>query len=211
MKRILILALLMFTSLAMTEVKHAPTKEQCRADLAVWSDDIISFCTTCDDHFNNCFPGVYNRKTSCIRAGPQAKYSDVNEEMLEMLACDKVDPGYQPQPGEAVYTYRGLTQPLQLEMSYRLRHFLVRHDLWKQFYASLSPEQIKHHWEVTHKAGEQFSDEQAGDLYGSTFTQVTDMFWFIAETNMKNQQEKDVLAKHGRHEEFVAEDAAGKR
>jgi hypothetical protein len=110
------------------QVEHAPTKDQCRADLAVWSEEVMGFGK--DASFDQCFPGVMAGQMTCIRVGMRKSLDALREELREMLACDSVDPGYER---GAKYTYVGWTQPLQLEESYRLQHFIKRHKLWEEY------------------------------------------------------------------------------
>lgn len=109
---LLVLVFVSFNSVSAQEVKHAPTVEQCRADMRQWLSKL-------------------EEPIQLPRTGAAA--DDVNFQELdgwaqEMFVCHNVDP---PFDGDYFNT-AGEIAALEVK---RLRNFLLRHNLWNQFLA----------------------------------------------------------------------------
>ncbi len=92
------------------QTEHAPTWEQCKADVTLWT---LAERTTSDEVFNLTYKQLEQRSSeigSCILAH-HGEHRDAREFMQLQMFQSQYD----------------------VHMFWRLNHFIIRHGLWKQF------------------------------------------------------------------------------
>jgi hypothetical protein len=109
-------------SMAVGAQQHAPTIAVCRADVAVWNDQSLKIeYQTAEDAFNQ------NKTTNHSGVGILS-VRDVSTRAHEMFDCSRVD-------SEKETTYLQAADFYTIVYDERVGHFLVRHNLWDQFFA----------------------------------------------------------------------------
>jgi hypothetical protein len=122
MKYAIITAVIIASTLASGQTKHAPTFEQCVADLNLWTSEI---------------PGWPTGEIEQIRKGTKTlSIRQINERVDSLWDCAFAQPKLMKgDPSKEVPLPLSIIELYQVEI--RLRHddFLVRHGLLKKFYA----------------------------------------------------------------------------
>ena len=98
-----LLMLTLLTASVAGQIEHAPTVEQCQADQRLWLSEV-------EDS---------NPATHTL-------YATLDQRSVEMERCRKVDTANQ-------HKYYNAESEMTAEQTLRMKHYLMRHDLWMKF------------------------------------------------------------------------------